>query len=86
MLPAGTPITHNALRDMRMDNTMLYEQFVAARARAVELTDAYRATAAYDPRRAILWEGVVRQTEVARGLLESWLALPSTANELASVR
>jgi len=71
---------------MRIDDTMLYEQFVAARARAVELTDAYRATAIDDPKRAVLWERVVRQTEEARGLLESWLALPSTANELAALR
>ncbi len=71
---------------MRIDDAVLYEQFVAARTKAVELTDAYRATAADDPRRATMWEGVVRQTEVARGLLESWLASPSTANELASVR
>ena len=71
---------------MRIDDTVLYEQFVVARTRAVELTDAFRATAADDPRRAILWEGVVRETELARGLLESWLALPSSANELALVR
>jgi hypothetical protein len=75
-----------AAQYMRIDDTILYEQFVAARTKAVELTDAYRATAADDPRRAIMWEGVVRQTEVARELLESWLASPSTANELASVR
>jgi len=72
---------------------MLYEQFAAARLRAVELTDAYRETAVDDPRRAVLWEGVVRQTELARGLLESWLAsTPSslgardTANALGAGR
>lgn len=59
---------------MRLNETMLYEQFVAARLKAVELTDAFRETSSDDPRRAVLWEGVVRQTEVARGLLESWLA------------
>jgi hypothetical protein len=58
---------------MRLDDTVLYEQFVNARLRAVELTDTYRETSIEDPRRAVLWEGVVRQTEVARGLLESWL-------------
>jgi hypothetical protein len=58
---------------MRIDDTVLYEQFVAARLKAVELTDAYRQTAADDPRRTILWEGVVGQTEIARVLLESWL-------------
>ena len=59
---------------MRFDDTVLYEQFVNARLKAVELTDTYRQTSADDPRRAVLWEGVVRQTELARGLLESWLA------------
>jgi hypothetical protein len=78
---------------MPLDDTMLYEQFAAARLKAVELTDAYRETAADDPRRAVLWEGVVRQTELARGLLESWLASgPSsvgargTANALGAGR
>ncbi len=76
---------------MRIDETVLYQQFVDARLKAVELTDAYRATAADDPRRAILWEGVVRQTELARGLLESWLhagsaAPETTANTAAAVR
>ena len=58
---------------MRIDDTVLYEQFVAARLKAVELTDIYRETDADDPRRAVLWEGVVRQTELARGLLVSYL-------------
>jgi len=76
---------------MRIDDTVLYEQFAEARLKAVELTDAYRETAADDPRRAVLWEGVVRQTELARGLLESWLAtIPlsssDSANEPAAVR
>jgi hypothetical protein len=75
---------------MRVEDMVLYEQFVAARLKAVELTDAYRETAADDPRRAVLWESVVRQTELARGLLESWLATSSTAaattaNEAAAV-
>lgn len=74
---------------MRLDETMLYEQFVAARLKAVELTDAYRETAPDDPRRAVLWEGVIRQTEVARDLLESWLAMGRggpTANTLRAPR
>jgi hypothetical protein len=58
---------------MRIDDMVLYEQFVAARLKAVELTDAYRATEADDPHRAVLWESVVHQTELARGLLETWL-------------
>ena len=71
---------------MSLDDTILYEQFAAARLKAVELTDAYRETSSDDPRRAILWEGVVRQTELARGLLESWLALnppPTSAKATA---
>ena len=84
---------------MSFEDSVLYEQFVDARLKAVELTDSYRQTAVDDPRRAVLWEGVVRQTEVARGLLESWLeAKPSactivrvtastgTANTAAAVR
>jgi hypothetical protein len=69
---------------MRFDDTVLYEQFVNARLKAVELTDTYRETSADDPRRAVLWEGVVRQTEVARGLLESWLASSREAEGDAS--
>jgi len=73
---------------MRFDDTIVYEQFVAARLKAVELTDAYRETSADDPRRAILWENVVRQTELARGLLESWLTsgteLPNATSNIAN--
>jgi hypothetical protein len=58
---------------MPVEDSVLYEQFVDARLKAVQLTDSYRQTADDDPRRAVLWEGVVRQTELARGLLESWL-------------
>ncbi len=58
---------------MRIDETVLYEQFVCARLKAVQLTDTYRETPANDPRRALIWEGVVQQTELARTLLESWL-------------
>ncbi len=78
---------------MRFDDTVLYEQFVAARLKAVELTDAFHETPADDPRRAILWDEVVRQTEQARGLLESYLAVgkspkgqAATANTVDAVR
>lgn len=70
---------------MRIDDTVLYEQFVQARLEAVELTDSYRETAADDPRRAILWEGVMRQTELARGLLESWLQANQSNAEVRPV-
>ncbi len=69
---------------MRKDETVVYEQFAAARLKAVELTDAYRQTASDDPRRAVLWEDVVRQTELARGLLESWLATASSSGSTES--
>ena len=70
---------------MRIDDTVLYEQFVEARLKAVELTDTYRDTPADDPRRAVLWEGVVRQTEIARGLLENWLAANIEFRDLTPV-
>jgi hypothetical protein len=69
---------------MRIDDSLLYEQFVAARVEAVALTDIYRETAADDPRRGVLWEAVVRQTESARVLLESWLYLDQAAETAAS--
>ncbi len=58
---------------MRIDETVLYEEFVRARAEAVELTDRYREAPTDAPDRDLLWERVVRQTETARSLLESWL-------------
>ena len=58
---------------MSLEGTILYEQFTDARRVAVELTDRYLATPRDDPRRAELWDCVVRQTETARQLLESWL-------------
>jgi hypothetical protein len=57
---------------MQIDDTVLYEEFVAARLRAVQLTDAYREMPADDPCRPLLWDGVVSQTEDARCLLETW--------------
>jgi hypothetical protein len=68
---------------MRIDDMVLYEQFVAARLKAVELTDAYRATEDDDPRRAVLWESVVHQTELARALLETWLTASAPKPEAA---
>jgi hypothetical protein len=71
---------------MPLEDSVLYEQFVDARLKAVELTDTYRQVAVDDPRRAVLWEGVVYQTELARGLLESWLCSgPGLAAEVARV-
>ncbi len=72
---------------MRIDETVLYEQFVRARLKAVQLTDTYRETPANDPRRAVIWEGVVQQTELARTLLESWLrSNPSEPRQLITDR
>jgi hypothetical protein len=58
---------------MFLDGSVLYEQFVAARLKAMELTDRYRQTPSDDPTRALIWDDVMRQTELARGLLESLL-------------
>jgi hypothetical protein len=58
---------------MRIDETVLYEEFVQARQEAVQLTDRYREVPADAPERDLLWERVVRQTETARLLLVSWL-------------
>ncbi len=58
---------------MGFTETILYEQFVDARRRAVELTDRYNAIPPNDPTRAEAWAHVVRHTETARQLLESWL-------------
>jgi hypothetical protein len=58
---------------MRIDETVLYEEFVRARQEAVALSDRYRDAPANAPDRDLLWERVVRQTETARVLLESWL-------------
>ncbi len=58
---------------MLLEGTVLYEEFADARRQAVELTDQYRAIPRDDPRRAEVWDRVVRQTETARQLLETWL-------------
>ena len=59
---------------MPVDETSLFEEFVRARQQAVELTDWYREAPADAPDHDHLWEQVVRQTEEARALLETWLA------------
>jgi hypothetical protein len=81
------------MRAMSFDDTILYEQFVDARLKAVELTDAFRETPTNDSRRAVMWDEAMRQTELARGLLESYLAASqvpilkaTTANTLHGVR
>jgi hypothetical protein len=51
----------------------LYEAFVDARKVAMASSDQYQQAEADDPRRPVLWADVVRQTETARRLLESWL-------------
>jgi hypothetical protein len=78
---------------MSSSDTLLYEQFELARVRAVELTDRYRATACDDPEKGPRWDRVVRQTELARWLLEAWLRSGSppdspsrTVNLAAQVR
>ena len=53
--------------------TMLYDRFIDARRRAVELTDRYNAIAPNDPTRDDAWAQVVLHTEAARQLLETWL-------------
>jgi hypothetical protein len=58
---------------MAPENTVLYDEFDCARREAVQLTDAYHNIPKSDPRRAEVWESVVRQTETARQLLERWL-------------
>jgi hypothetical protein len=69
---------------MRIDDTVLYEQFLAARRRAIEVTDEYRNSAADDPHRAVLWQEVVHETEAARTCLEDWLRAAERATADAS--
>jgi hypothetical protein len=76
-----TGTDHTQSQPMPIDHTVLYEEFLAARLRAVELTDAYREMPADDPCRPLMWDGVVRQTEHARSLLESWLGSAPTERE-----
>ena len=52
---------------------MLFEQFVAARERAITLTDHFWTIDVDDPGRRKLWEHVMRQTDTAKLLLERWL-------------
>jgi hypothetical protein len=55
------------------DQTVLFEQFVAAREQAIALTDRFVTTPGDDSTRDELWQHVVRQTGTARPLLERWL-------------
>jgi hypothetical protein len=55
-------------------SSLLYEQFLAAREDAIKLTDRFRASDPTDPARLDLWDAVLRQTELARALLERWLS------------
>ena len=76
---------------MVLDDTVLYAEFVAARLKAMQLTDRYRQTPSDDPIRALIWDDVMRQTELARGWLESWLQTdqaspPALANALDAGR
>jgi hypothetical protein len=63
---------------MSVDETSLFEEFVRARQEAVELTDWYRQASGDAPNHDQLWEQVVRQTEEARSLLETWLEQQSS--------
>jgi len=58
---------------LTVDDTVLYEEFQAAREKAIALTDSYRASNPRDSDRAVLWASVMRQTDTARSLLERWL-------------
>ena len=62
--------------------TMLYDRFIDARRRAVELTDRYNAIAPNDPARDDAWAQVVLHTEAARQLLETWLRADSEDQSL----
>lgn len=59
---------------MAINETVLYEKFESAREAAVALTDRYLQTPPDAPDRDVLWDRVVRQTEAARALLQSYLA------------
>ena len=68
---------------MRIEETVLYDEFVHARQEAIALTDKYREAKEADaPDRDQLWARVVRQTETARLLLESWLEYGEPAPEV----
>ncbi|MBV8715453.1 MAG: hypothetical protein JOZ65_10340 [Chloroflexi bacterium] len=58
---------------LTVDETVLYDEFLAAREKAIALTDRYHASTPTSSDRAELWDGVMRQTETARLLLERWL-------------
>ena len=60
--------------------SLLYEQFQSAREEAIKLTDRFHASDPSDPSRLNLWDAVVRQTEIARTLLERWLSEATQLN------
>jgi hypothetical protein len=55
---------------LSLNETVLYEEFLRAREKAIALSVRYRAS---NPPDAELWDSVMRQTETARLLLERWL-------------
>jgi hypothetical protein len=59
----------------KVDEAVLYEQFLAAREEAILLTDRFASCPREDPKREELWDIAMRQTETARLLLEEWLRL-----------
>ena len=53
--------------------------------RAAVLMDEFRETDAAAPRRPVLWQRVVKQTEASRLLLESWLLSSAPAPAIGEV-
>ncbi len=70
---------------MPIDEELLYDEFSRARLEAVELTDRYREAPSDAPYRDELWEEVVRQTETARSLLQSFLGDESEVRDQESI-
>jgi hypothetical protein len=75
----------DTIAPMVFDETVLYEQFVAARLEAMQLTDRYRNRPGDDAERVRIWDDVMRQTELAQGLLEWWLRTEDGTNTPAVV-
>jgi hypothetical protein len=70
---------------LTVDATQLYEQFLAARERAIAVSDRYAACKPGDPSRAQVWDSVMRETETARSLLERWLRSGSLTERSAGL-
>jgi hypothetical protein len=66
--------------------SVLYDDFNAARRDAIALTDQYLEAAPGDPARAELWERAMLRTETARLLLDKWLSSPSGSPALPGLR